>query len=107
MVQFSPLCAYLGGFTAQEVIKAITFKFSPINQVIYQDCLELVPDINVKSQDTIKQSLKTINFKRLNNRLDGLLVILGKETLQKIIDMNCLIVGAGAIGCELIKNFAM
>ena len=107
MVQFSPLFAYLGGFVAQEVIKAITFKFSPINQVIYQDCLELVPDINVKSQDTIKQSLKTINFKRLNNRLDGLLVILGKETLQKIIDMNCLIVGAGAIGCELIKNFAM
>ena len=107
MVQFSPLCAYLGGFVAQEVIKAITNKYSPINQIIYQDCLELVPDINVQTKDTIKQSLKTINYKKKNNRLDGLLVILGKETLNKIINMNCLIVGAGAIGCELIKNFAM
>jgi ubiquitin-activating enzyme E1 len=26
----NPLCAYLGGFTAQECIKAITQKFSPI-----------------------------------------------------------------------------
>ena len=107
MVQFSPLCAYLGGFAAQEVIKSITNKYSPANQIIYQDCLELIPDINIKSKQTIEESLKNINFKENNNRLDGLQVILGKKLLDKLINMKCLIVGAGAIGCELIKNFSM
>ena len=107
MVQFSPLCAYFGGFAAQEVIKAITNKYSPINQIIYQDCLELIPDIDIKSKETIEESLKKINFKENNNRLDGLKVIVGEEIMDKLINMKCLIVGAGAIGCELIKNFSM
>ena len=107
MVQFSPLCAYFGGFAAQEVIKAITNKYSPVNQIIYQDCLELIPDIDIKNKETIEESLKQINFKENNTRLDGLQVILGKEVLNKLINMKCLIVGAGAIGCELIKNFSM
>ena len=107
MTQFSPLCAYFGGFAAQEVIKAITNKYSPVNQVIYQDCLELIPDINIKSKETIEESLKEINYKDKNNRLDGLQVILGEKLMNKLINLKCLIVGAGAIGCELIKNFAM
>jgi len=107
IVQFSPLCAYLGGFTAQEVIKAITNKYSPVNQIIYQDCLEIVPNINLKNKEALEESLKTINYKDNNNRLDGLQVILGKGVLNKIINMKCLVVGAGAIGCELIKNFSM
>ena len=55
MVKFSPLCAYLGGFAAQEVMKAITNKYSPINQIIYQDCLELIPDIDIKNKETIEE----------------------------------------------------
>ena len=107
MVQFPPLCAYLGGFAAQEVIKAITNKYSPINQIIYQDCLELVPEINVESIEDIEDSIYDINYKENKNRLDGLQVILGQKLLNKLINMKCLIVGAGAIGCELIKNFSM
>ena len=103
MAQFSPLCAYFGGFAAQEVIKAITNKYTPVNQIMYQDCLELIPDIDIKSEE----SLKEINFKENKNRLDGIQVILGQKLLNKLINMKCLIVGAGAIGCELIKNFAM
>ena len=107
MVQFSPLCAYFGGFAAQEAIKAITNKYSPVNQIMYQDCVELIPDINNKSKETIMDSLKEINFKEKKNRLDGIQVILGQKILNKLINMKCLIVGSGAIGCELIKNFAM
>ena len=103
MVQFSPLCAYFGGFAAQEVIKAITNKYTPVNQIMYQDCIELIPNIDIKSEE----SLKEINFKENKNRLDGIQVILGQKILDKLINMKCLIVGAGAIGCELIKNFAM
>ena len=107
VVQFPPLCAYLGGFAAQEVIKAITNKYSPVNQIVYQDCLELIPNINIKTKETIEESLKAINYQENKNRLDGLQVILGKEVLNKLINMKCLVVGAGAIGCELIKNFSM
>ena len=108
IVQFPPLCAYFGGFVSQEVIKAITNKYSPINQIVYQDCLELVPDINLKSLENNEDELiEEFNFKVNKNRLDGLQVILGKKLLNKLINMKCLIVGAGAIGCELLKNFSM
>ena len=36
-----PLCAFLGGIVAQEIVKAITGKFSPIKQEIYLDIVEL------------------------------------------------------------------
>jgi len=29
---FAPLCAFLGGVVAQEALKALTGKFSPLNQ---------------------------------------------------------------------------
>ena len=38
---FGPLCAFIGGVVAQEVVKAITKKYMPIKQEFYYDCLEL------------------------------------------------------------------
>lgn len=38
----NPICAFAGGFVAQEIIKAITQKFSPINQWFYYDATEIV-----------------------------------------------------------------
>jgi molybdopterin/thiamine biosynthesis adenylyltransferase len=34
-------------------------------------------------------------------------IVIGQESMNKIESMNLFIVGAGAIGCELLKNFAM
>ena len=45
---FNPLCAFLGGFVAQECIKAITQKFSPANQLFYYDAVEILPDFGVE-----------------------------------------------------------
>jgi hypothetical protein len=36
-----PLCAFLGGVVAQEVVKGITQKFTPIIQEFYFDAIEL------------------------------------------------------------------
>jgi hypothetical protein len=36
-----PLCAFLGGVVAQEVVKGITQKFTPIKQEFYFDAIEL------------------------------------------------------------------
>ena len=94
LLNFPPLCAFFGGIVAQEAIKSITGKFNPINQIFIYDTLELLPN-NVN--DIILE----------NNRSDSLKYLLSQSTYEKLKNLNTLIVGAGAIGCELIKNFAM
>lgn len=37
----------------------------------------------------------------------NLKIVVGKESFCEIEKMNTFIIGAGAIGCELLKNFAM
>ena len=41
---FGPQAAFIGGMVAQEVVKAITGKFMPINQVMYADCVEIMEE---------------------------------------------------------------
>jgi ThiF family len=45
---FNPLCAFQGGVVAQEAVKAITGKFSPIGQLFYWDALEVAPAVDYK-----------------------------------------------------------
>lgn len=41
---FPPIAAFLGGVVTQEIVKAITQKYSPIHQFFYYDCAELFPE---------------------------------------------------------------
>jgi len=102
--QFGPLAAFFGGLIAQEIIKSITNKFGPIQQVFYFDSKEVLPEIDTKN---LQESVKNLNIKNLKARGDGLLNIIGPVVLAKIEKMKILVVGAGAIGCEVLKNFAM
>jgi molybdopterin/thiamine biosynthesis adenylyltransferase len=43
----------------------------------------------------------------LNQRYDGLRIVLGQEMIDKLAHTRLFMVGAGAIGCELLKNYAM
>jgi hypothetical protein len=45
-VNLAPLCAFLGGVIAQEIVKAMTQKFFPVKQVAYITCSELIEDAN-------------------------------------------------------------
>ena len=42
-----------------------------------------------------------------NSRYDEQIAIFGNEIQQKIEKSNIFMVGAGATGCEFLKNFAM
>ncbi len=42
---FAPLAAFLGGFISQEIIKAITYKYMPLKQLFYTNCVEVIPEI--------------------------------------------------------------
>ncbi|CAD8078852.1 unnamed protein product [Paramecium sonneborni] len=90
--EFPPLSAYLGGFVSQEAIKGITNKFTPIQQLFYVDCTEVL-------QQEISKDVK-INERSLSR-------FLGIEVSEKLEKSKVFMVGCGAIGCELLKNFAM
>ena len=99
MFQFPTLAAFLGGFAAQEAIKSITKKYMPVNQYMTYDCLELM-----ENQGNLPEENNEINIK---NKNDIIKIIFGEKYYQKLKNLNLLQVGAGAIGCELLKNFAV
>ncbi|XP_074598481.1 ubiquitin-like activating enzyme 1 [Brevipalpus obovatus] len=93
-----PVAGFLGGFVAQELMKACTGKFSPLNQFYYFDALECLPgDMELTEQDVAPR----------NCRYDGQIAIFGSQFQEKLANLKYLIAGAGAIGCEYLKNFAM
>ncbi|XP_078399311.1 ubiquitin-like modifier-activating enzyme 1 [Cetorhinus maximus] len=97
----SPINAFIGGVAAQEVMKACTGKFMPVNQWIYFDALECLPEENEESLLTGE------TYQPRACRYDGQIVIFGADFQEKLKRQKYFLVGAGAIGCELMKNFAM
>ena len=90
-----PICAFFGGILAQEIIKA-TGKYIPIDQWLIYDFFETVENL----KDDIDRTLK-------NSRYDDQIAIFGNQIQEKIQKSNMFMVGAGATGCEFLKNFAM
>lgn len=60
---FPPIAAFMGGVVSQEIVKAITQKFTPICQNFYYDCVELFPVDNVLDlgQDARDELLQDVN----------------------------------------------
>ena len=93
------LCAFFGGVVAQEVVK-VTGKFTPIRQYLYLDAFEVLPDV-------AKNNFTAEEFAPQNNRYDNLVAILGRTQQTKMMNQRVFVVGAGALGCEFLKNFAL
>lgn len=97
----APVNAFIGGLAAQEAMKALSGKFMPVMQWLYFDALECLPEEN---EDAI---LTEENCSPKNCRYDGQIAVFGSELQEKLGKQKYFLVGAGAIGCELLKNFAM
>ncbi|WFC99050.1 E1 ubiquitin-activating enzyme [Malassezia yamatoensis] len=95
----SPMVAFIGGFVAQEVLKACSGKFHPLMQYMYVDCLEALPS-NL-------HSLPLDEFHPENDRYDGQIAVFGKSFQKRIANARQFLVGSGAIGCEMLKNWSM
>lgn len=93
-----PMAAFFGGLAAQEVLKSVSGKFHPIKQWLYFDSLESLPTSSTRSEEQCKP---------LGTRYDGQIAVFGKEYQDKLANYKEFLVGAGAIGCEMIKNWAM
>jgi len=99
--EVSPMCAALGGIVAQEVMKASSGKFNPIFQWLYFDALECLPE-----GEDLPMLTETECAPR-NSRYDGQIAVFGNKFQEKLGSQKYFVVGAGAIGCELLKNFSM
>lgn len=95
----SPMVAFIGGFVAQEVLKACSGKFHPLSQHMYVDVLEALP----KEVPSLPES----EFAPIGSRYDGQIAVFGKKFQERIANTREFLVGSGAIGCEMLKNWSM
>ncbi|XP_078287431.1 ubiquitin-like modifier-activating enzyme 6 [Rhinoraja longicauda] len=93
-----PLNAAFGGIVSQEVLKALTGKFSPLQQWLYFDVMEIFQTLDSTNSD---------QFQPRGDRYDALRACVGESICHKLRNLNVFIVGCGAIGCEMLKNFAL
>lgn len=95
----APMNSVIGGFAAQEVLKACSGKFHPLHQHLYFDSVDSLPDAaasNPTEEDCAPQ----------NSRYDAQIAVFGEAFQRKIAGNRQFLVGAGAIGCEMLKNWA-
>uniref|UniRef100_A0A8C2X7S2 E1 ubiquitin-activating enzyme n=1 Tax=Cyclopterus lumpus TaxID=8103 RepID=A0A8C2X7S2_CYCLU len=96
----APINAFIGGLAAQEVMKACTGKFMPMMQWLYFDALECLAEeegVELTEEECAPR----------NCRYDGQVAVFGTKLQDMLAKQRYFLVGAGAIGCELLKNFAM
>jgi ubiquitin-activating enzyme E1 len=91
--QTSPHVSFWGGIVAQEIVKHLG-KFMPLRQWLHYDTFELLPEGEV-------------NRKPLNSRYDDLVGLFGRDFQTKLQNQKFFLIGAGALGCEFLKLFAL
>lgn len=90
--KFTPIQAIFGAVAAQECLKAVSGLYNPIRQFLLYDCDEVLPSTKKNQAD--------------NTCSSGLEYILGSKVVNDVKNQNLFVVGAGAIGCEILKNLA-
>jgi ubiquitin-activating enzyme E1 len=95
----APVISVIGSITSQEILKAIMSKYTPIHQFLYFESFDSLPKFENEHDMVLDESV--------DPRYGQLINVFGKEFVQKLHNINLFMVGCGAIGCELLKNFAM
>ena len=89
----SPMAAFFGGIVAQEIVK-YTGKYTPLKQWLHYDIFETLPR-------------GPADRTTMNCRYDDQILVYGREVQEKLTNINTFMVGAGALGCEYLKAFAL
>lgn len=87
--EFALLQNFIAAVVVQEAIKAVTYKFMPLNQWIVMDVFDLVPEEN-------DGDVGSCSFNILSNDL-----------IYKLENSKIFVVGCGAVGCEILRNLSM
>lgn len=92
----SPFCSFWGGIVAQEIVK-YTGKFMPIKPWFYYENFHQV----LPEDDKIDRKVHE------NSRYRDQIALIGDEAHKKLESLDLFMVGAGALGCEYVKLFAL
>ncbi|CCW68287.1 unnamed protein product [Phytomonas sp. Hart1] len=98
----NPMTCFIGAIAAQEALKLCSGKFTPIYQWLYYDTRELLRDRPGTPEEWL-EARRSLS----DSRYIGQEIVLGAG-FQSYMHRQCaFIVGAGALGCEHIKNIAL
>lgn len=98
------IASVVGGIAAQEAMKAVTHHMTPLKQWLYLDSDNALPgDWNLFDNG----KLTAEDCAPRNSRYDGQAAVFGWKYQEALFSQRWFIVGAGAIGCELLKNLAL
>lgn len=120
----APMCSIVGGFAAQEVLKASSGKFTPLKQFFYFSCHDayrgdgMPPSQATKTgpaRENTEESSVTVHMspcinaveQPTENRFYDMQALFGARGFEDLAALRVFLVGAGAIGCENIKNLVM
>ena len=100
----NPMAALFGGVVGQEIIKACSGKYLPINQWLHFESAKSLPRLwSRKDGPPVEEA----DVQPLGCRYDGQIVVFGRSFQHRLNSASVFLVGAGALGCEFLKNFAM
>lgn len=99
-LQIAPMTSFWGGIVAQEIVK-FTGKFSPINQWLIHEFYSTIFK-HLEPEDVLK-SLKS----EASGRNRDQILLFGEDVQKAIENTNLFMIGAGALGCEYLKLFAL
>jgi len=91
--EITSMTSFFGGVAAQEGFKLVG-KYNPIQQWLHYDCFETLPT-------------ETVDRKPAKSRYDDIISIYGRELFERLSNLKLLMIGAGALGCEFVKAFAL
>ena len=92
--EIPPVCGYGGGIISQEIFK-YTGVYKPINQWFRYSFYDMI-DYSIENNHSFE-----------NVRYKGQEIIFGRTVQKKLEKLNLFVVGAGAVGCELLKYFSL
>ena len=89
--QILPVCMFLGGIVAQEVVK-YTGQYTPLKQWLHHEFFSCLP-----SETNLSRTLET------KDRYSDYVALFGDEFVKKCSESKVLLVGANEIGNEMVK----
>eukprot|EP01062_Namystynia_karyoxenos_P081945 TRINITY_DN9120_c0_g1_i8.p1 TRINITY_DN9120_c0_g1~~TRINITY_DN9120_c0_g1_i8.p1 ORF type:complete len:1139 (+),score=389.69 TRINITY_DN9120_c0_g1_i8:383-3418(+) len=95
----APVVTFIGAVAAQEALKAVTGKYTPIVQWYYYDGSAAAPPPEQLAPAGVAEAP--------TGRYASQLAVFGPRLHKKIMDLRYFTVGCGALGCELLKGFAL
>ena len=89
-IKLQPIASIIGSLAANEIVKIVAEKYTPIQQWLFWSDFSLHPK---EKPDDINDS-------------SDIAKLFGQQFVNKLKHSNGLMVGCGAIGCELLKNLS-